>query len=550
MGRKPLWIVPAVLALPWILSAIGFRSLHLYGDSIFTVGAGVRMACMGHNCRTFMLYGLINPGLLEGLIRAGIGTAAPHILRLIQAAAAFLGMYGLALALRRLRPGTGRNVFPLVLIPFLASPVFLVESFELTPEIMMFTGLSWLLLFSLEFDGSLKGTLKLAAVMAALAGARPTAVLLWAPAFLTACGFHRGSALEKVWRWVFLGTTVIMLLSISFISSETSETILGLVPVTLIVLTGTALPAFLTDLKNRRAQGWRTALLLPVSAVLFTLLLFPSYLINLPWLLQQVELFHIQREVPAGAVQVIAENAALGGANLAVLFPGLPGSIGLFTAIGMLVRKRGFARQSPAARLLPFMGGLLPFFISAVRYENLQSRYLVPLMPLVFLASAEGIRFLMGRRITALAMVPPMLFALFSLGETLHHRTRGGILNAFDRLESAQARTWTCAEIFPASPGYYSPPPPETISPGPYICTPPTKHSCPLRPVGRRRCWYVSALLRRATSPWKSGGSRTAIPMPGSEDRPIRAGPICAARWADPGPGVHGARPPSAAPVK
>ena len=456
MSRKMLWVIAGLLAIPWILSIISFNSLNLFGDSLFTIGAGTRLAFIGHHEQTFLLYGVINPSILEILIRLGAGTKAPPMLRLVQMMVAVVGVYGLSLTLRRFYPKDGRNAFLWLLIAFLSSPVFMVESFELTPEILMFASLSWLLHFSMEYDGSWRKTLLLAAAMALAVGTRPTAVFMWIPAVVCACGIYRGTSLTDTWRWVLLLLTTTTILVSSLVPATNGNALLLLIQVFIAAAVITTLTAFITDLSKKRARGWAKIAMLSATALFFTLLLFPSYFIHFGWLLEQIRLFHIQREIPAGSIQLLLTNAALAVSNLALLCSGLIGSIGLFTAVTLLLR-RNRGRDKPAmTRLFPFLAGLFPFFTSMIRYDNFQPRYLIALAPVVLLASAVGIRFILQRKGLALALIAPLAFTFLSLGETFRYRAQGGVLNAMECLHRIPGETFSCVDVFPSPAEYYS----------------------------------------------------------------------------------------------
>jgi len=70
----------------WLVNSWHVVRNPLYIDSFFTLGAGVKLFLQGHSESTFMLYGLINPYALEGLMKLVPGPEATTLLSLLQVA--------------------------------------------------------------------------------------------------------------------------------------------------------------------------------------------------------------------------------------------------------------------------------------------------------------------------------------------------------------------------------------------------------------------------------------------------------------------------------
>ena len=322
MKKPVLFILIIALAIPWLFSLAAFRFLQLYADSLFTIGAGARLAACGHFGQTFLLYGLVNPRLLELLLTLGAGGEAAYVLRILQLALALLGIWGLTLTMRQFTPGKQSGGSPLswLLLAFLGSPIFLVESFELTPEISMFAAISWLLFASLSYDGSFRRGALLAVLMAFTVGTRPSAVVLWIPALIAACSRFHGSALKQYWRWALSVVPVLALLCLTALPSAGLKVIV----VSISILMGMiSLTAFISDFRRGLSGYWLKLSALMGMAVLLTIILFPSYFIHFRLLISQITEFHLSREIPLDSLPGIASNALLGAASIFLLTPEL-----------------------------------------------------------------------------------------------------------------------------------------------------------------------------------------------------------------------------------
>jgi hypothetical protein len=454
MKKPVLLILITVLALPWLHSLANVRSLQLYADSLFTIGAGARLAAFGNYSQTFMLYGLVNPYLLNLLLTLGAGGEAVYVLRGIQLSLAFLGILGLLLALRRIAGDrqAGFSYLSMLLLAFLGSPMFLVESFELTPEISMFAAVSWLLFASVRYDGSLCKGAFLAVIMAITAGTRPSALIFWIPALISACCQYHGSILKRYWRWAF---GVVPFLAF-FASAVLPSAGLRITVISAGILIGLiSISAFIMDFRRGHSRYWYKLLHIVAAALLMTIILFPSYIMHYRLLTSQVIEFHLSRETPLDSILGIASNGLLGAANIFLLFPGFPASLGISVVIARIAGRNGFERHM-FRKTLPFIAGLLVFVLSAIRYDNFQPRYLIPAMPLVFLFASAGIGFVARQKRFSVLLAVPVALATVSLWETSIHRRSGSILNAMYEANNGLNQTVCLWEVFPSTPRYYS----------------------------------------------------------------------------------------------
>lgn len=449
----PFFLIMA-LSIPWLHSLMNLRHLQLYADSLFTIGAGARLAALGSYSQTFMLYGLVNPCLLNLLLTLGAGGEAVFALRGVQLSLAFLGILGLLLTLKQIdRNGqAGFSYSSMLLLAFLGSPVFLVESFELTPEISMFAAVSWLLFASLRYDGSFRGGAFLAAIMAVTAGTRPSAVVFWIPALVSACSQYHGSALKRHWRWALCAVPFLALCASAVLPSAG----LRMTVISAGILMGSiSISAFINDLRRGHSRYWYKLLYVVTAAMLMTVILFPSYIMHYRLLISQVIEFHLSRETPLDSMLGIASNGLLGAANIFLLFPGFPASLGISIVIARMAGRNGFERHM-FRKTCPFVAGLLVFVLSAIRYENFQPRYLIPAMPLVFLFASAGIGYVARQKRFSVLILVPVALATVSLWETSIHRRSGSILNAMHDANDGINRTVCLWQVFPSSPCYYS----------------------------------------------------------------------------------------------
>ena len=143
------------------------------------------------------------------------------------------------------------------------------------------------------------------------------------------------------------------------------------------------------------------------------------------------------------------------GVSIFLLFPGFPAALGLSVVVARIIRRNDLEREI-CGKTFPFFIGLLPFILLSIRYENFQPRYLIPVMPLVFLFASAGIRFLTKQRHLSMLLFVPVAVASVSLWETSSHRRVGSILNAMHEMSNGLNQTVCIWNVFPADSDYYS----------------------------------------------------------------------------------------------
>ena len=454
---KMLLFFSGVFAVFWLLVLAKSFYLPLYLDSLFTVGAGAKLAEQGHFSETFMLYGLINPYFLEILIKLNPGALAPYFLRLIQFIATCTGLFFLSLSVSHVRKGTSRNTSILAAVSVvLGSAVTLIESFELTPETLTFSGFSILLYMMITYRPGKRYAVLTGLLLAFLAGARPTAVIFAIPVFLTIPDrFSKKSIASKYWRWSFLA----VIISAVFLTAFPGVISISRLAVTVSsILFSITLLSLIIDARSGYLNVWKELFRIVLSFCVFVLLMFPSYFLYFRELTRQIIQYHIAVEVPCESIGLLTKNILLSFLNMTIAFPGPFAATGFFTAVGLFVWKR--KHSNPVYRtLFLFAVGIIPFVFIVTRSENLQIRYLIPVITLVFAVSSIGIRYLMESRFRYLIVVP-FLISSYELYEVLEFKTDGGVLNAFYNLstrvyEGGGVQTVLSSTMGPCQSHYY-----------------------------------------------------------------------------------------------
>ena len=446
----PAAVAIAFLAL-WVLYSVSFSTSPLYADSLFTVGAGARLASEGHFSSTFMLYGLINPFTLEALIRLGLGEGAPDVLRLFNVLACLAAVGLIASGVRQFFPGRPRSVIFVTSLTMLSSMILLIESMELTPEILTLFSLAGLFRACILYRGGNRDTFRLAVWITLLIGSRPTGFVLSLPACLTiAAAAPPESWMKRIWSRSIL----LVLVSVSVLAAFT-----GLFPTQLLVMTALPLILLITvicwihDLRTGDRAQWTDMVRIMDFAAGAPVLLFPHYIIHLTELNRQIMQFHVLREQSAGSFFILGRNYYLGIGYLTLILIGPLASVGFFAFAANYVR----GRIRFAEKLTPFLLGMMPFFFLIMRNENFQPRYLIPLKIVVFIPATLGLLSLLGQKKLRYLLLLPLSLSVFQIGEAIHHRGwKGGILNTLKAIPDTTG-TVSWHNVFPCRPGYYDP---------------------------------------------------------------------------------------------
>jgi len=419
------------LSVPWALALLHLEDLPVYIDSVQAIGAGAELAYNGHFSSTWMLYGLINPFLLEALLRVGFGSAACSIFRLFQLFWLALGVLGIVLTLRKLlaaSAGGFRTAFLAIIPVVLGSTVLLIESLELTPEAIGFCAMSWLLLACVSYDGSMKSTEKLALAIAFLIGTRPTGLMLVLPVALCVAG-HAGS---ESWMRRFWTPGLLILMSAQALSAGFVGRDSRIVTILILAASGAALSVvcMTRDLVKRDGMHWMNLIRIAAISAAVVLIAFPHYLIYAAELKRQISRYFLDwaSYAPCGSIRVIAVNLFVETLNLSFLFPGILGTVGFFAGIVLLVRRRIDAKHLSSLSL--FALGLVPFALNVSALGDLQIRYLIPLMPVVILMAGYGLRSVIADRWMLLLAVPLAALSILETSEVGRFKTYGGTLNA------------------------------------------------------------------------------------------------------------------------
>ena len=444
-------IVAIIFLAFWFLYAASFHASPLYADSLFTIGAGARLASEGHFSSTFMLYGLINPFTLEALLRLGFGESAPDILRLFNLMACLAAAGLIASGTRQLIPGKQKLVIFVASLTLLSSVILLIDSMELTPEVLILFSLAGLFRACMLYRSGNRDTLRLAVWIALLIGSRPTAVVLILPAFLIiASTAPSDSWMKRIWSISIL----LVLISASVLTAFPDLFSTGLLAVT-------ALPLILLitffcwvhDFRAGDRAQWTDMVRMIFFAAGAIVLLFPHYIIHFTEMKRQILQFHLLIEQPAGTILILGRNCFLGISYLTIVLIGPLASVGFFAFTGNLFRERSRSVE----KLTPFLLGTIPFFFLIMRSDNFQSRYLIPLLVVVFIPSILGLLLLFKQRKLRYLLLLPLSLSLLQTGEAVYHRGwTGGILNTFKAIPDT-AGTVSWHNVFPCEPGYYAP---------------------------------------------------------------------------------------------
>lgn len=445
-------IATCLLGVLWLTNALYINQQPLYIDSFFTVGAGAKLFIHGHGAETFMLYGLINPFLLEGLLNAGLGSTSPAILRLAQMLMTLATVVVTALSLKALLPGKNlKTRLTAVAVTMLSSTVLMRESLEPLPE----TGLAFCIALSaLIILRCRKGFLldiSSGVVLALLTGFRPVAFIMAIPVLLVIPGKYYARSAAGIWKWALLAVsiTVPVLMGLSESISE-GNTIL-IIGIAFAALTLTAL---ITDVLRGKGRVWLSYLIILGTAVLLIILFFPHYFNHWDELMRQIADYHFARETPVGDAGELFSNIGISLAYLAIAFPGILAAVGAAGGLGFALREKKLPEMKHIALIAL---GLLPFLITSCRNENYQPRYLIPLLPITFLFAGWGISRLLESRKFRLLLLIPFFITVFQLGQAIDLTgRRGGMITALRKLESMPPRLVSVYNMSMCVPEYYA----------------------------------------------------------------------------------------------
>lgn len=435
----------------WVLFAASFHASPLYADSLFPVGAGARLASEGHFSSTFMVQGLINPFILEALLRLGLGESAPDALRLIHFMTCLAAIGLIASGMRQLIPGRSKSIFLVASITLLSSVILLIESLELTPEVLTLFSLAGLFRACILYRGGSRDSIRLAVWVALLIGSRPTAVVLILPALLTiASTAPSDSWMKRIW-----GKTILLLsILTSVLNSFPGLFSTGLLAATTIpLMLMVTIVCWVHDFRMGNRVQWVDTVRMTLLATGITVLLFPHYIIHLTEMKRQILQCYVLIEQPANSIYILGRNCFLGISYLTIVLIGPLASVGFFAFTGNLFRER----IRSVEKLSPFLLGTIPFFFLIMRSDNFQCRYLIPLMVIVFIPSILGLLLLFKQRKLRYLLLLPLSLSLLQTGEAVYHRGwMGSILNTFKAIPDT-AGTVSWHNVFPCEPGYYEP---------------------------------------------------------------------------------------------
>jgi len=441
-----------VLFVLWLLVLVNSFHLPVYLDSLFTIGAGARLAEDGILSPTFMLYGLINPYILYLFLRADLGAWAPYLLRIVQFIVAISGYVVLSLVASSATHGSSRRLSNLsALVAIFGSAVILIESFELTPEIVTFSVFCAMIYLMLNYKPNKVYPVLTGLFIALLVGARPTGIVIAIPVFLNVTEHYAPNTYaNKYWRWLLLAVASVAALLSAF-PGIVSTYILSIS--VLVLLLPATLVMCVIDVKRGYADVWKGMLQIVVSFCVFLLLLFPGYIINYHELVRQIIQYHIELEVQNGTIQSMVQNILLILLNVTIAFAGPLAAIGFFTSVGVFML-RGNRGNMMMRTVMLFAIGVIPFVIIMARNDNLQTRYAIPLMPLVFAVSSLGIKYIVESKIKYLIIIP-FLISSYQIYEVVHNKTDGGVLNAFYDLGESEEYSINVETIGPCDAHYY-----------------------------------------------------------------------------------------------
>lgn len=323
-------LLSAVFCAHYIGLVAHSSMLPTYMDSFYSFGAGAKLAYTGHFSDTFMLHGLLNSYLVETIIRAGAAGQSYILARQAQAiwaAITLLGVYGSLRSL--LGDRLSRCTTLLAASTMFLSTMTTIELLDIRPECPSMAGVSLLLWVCLSRYNRATPVF-MGLVLAMLTAARPTNFLLFFPA-----------------------------VSVSFSDGLSGR-----------ISTGT-----LT----------RTLVIAVITCCLVLITLFPGYLVHAGSLVRQFEVFFRSRYPRTMDAGILLFNAALTAGYLWLAISGLFHALGLSVFLASIP-----GRHQGLARLRAFLVGTLPFILSTCLYSNFQSRYLLPIAPVLFVCSIMG----------------------------------------------------------------------------------------------------------------------------------------------------------------
>lgn len=323
-------LLAAVLLAHYIGLQVNSSMLPTYLDTVYSFGAGAKLAYTGHFADTFMLHGLLNPYIVEVIIRAGAAGQSFLLARQAQAiwaALTLLGIYGSLRSLLGDRLSRGAAV--LASSTMFLSTMTTIELLDIRPECPSMAGVSLLLWICLTKHNRAT-PITTGILFALLIGARPTNILLIIPAVSVAFSNRLSGR----------------------ISSRTLTENLLLSAVTCCVV---------------------------LSAI------FPGYILHIESLAKQFNVFFWTRDPRTREARVVFYNAALAAGYLWLAVPGL------FHALGLSIFSVStLKRHENRARLSAFLIGTLPFTISICLNANFQPRYFLPVAPVLVVCSIVG----------------------------------------------------------------------------------------------------------------------------------------------------------------
>jgi len=452
MHGKLILLFLIVFTVLWVLVLVNSFDLPLYSDSLFTIGAGAKLADQGHFSSTFMLYGLVNPYILEALLNLKLGAQAPYILRLAQFVIAITGFIFLSRAVSLDKNGlSNRLSFFSTFAVIFSSTVILIESFEPTPETATLSIFSILFYLLVIYKPSMRNCVFIGLTLAFLAGTRPTSLILALPVFLVVPeSFSSESYARRYWRWIVLLVISCASLLTAF-PSLVSVTEIGLITIPLLFFV--TLFSIIHDRKNGHGKVWSQFVLILAIFCVSVVVLFPNYFLHFHELIRQTNQYHIDIQFPRDSLGAMGESILYSFLYVTIAFPGPFAATGFYTAIGLFLSKRkNFTSRYRTLSL--FVLGIVPFILILSRNEAFQSRYLIPVLGLFFAVASIGIRYLINSKLRYFLIIP-FLISTLELFEVVKYNTHGGILNAFFDLSTEVQGEIQAQDVGPCHPHYY-----------------------------------------------------------------------------------------------
>ncbi len=450
--RWSYYLVIALLLLPWIANGIYAESSPLYLDSIFTFGAGAKLYLTGHHSTTFMLYGLINPYILERFLVSGLGPDAPVALRLTQLLYVFGAMWLCGCCVNQIvTEQTRKRSILTTFMVMLSSTVLLRESLEVVPEPGLLLSLALLMYAALKPHTKYYSAELLAGFSIGLmTGFRPVGFLLAIPFFLILPDKFSGESGAKTWRWGLLTTACLIPV---LMSVRDAVPFTGLVTTVTILFCVWTVLFLILDIVKGKWKVWAGNAVAVITAIAVIYAFFPQYFNHFDIMLEQINSYHTQRENPVGSIPGLLWNLLISLAYLVIAFPGPLGFAGILVFLGMLFRQRQLAG---GRTILLVFAGLMPFVLTVCRNTNYQSRYLIPVSAFFAVISAIGFLRIADQRKFHVLLLVPLLLSVTQLGETLlNMSSAGSILTTLRELSDHPPGTVTVLNIGPCTPDYY-----------------------------------------------------------------------------------------------